>query len=404
MTYDLIIVGGGAAGFFCAIQSAERNSSMNILILEKSKEVLSKVRISGGGRCNVTHGCFEPAELVTNYPRGNKELLGPFHRFACGDMMEWLSIHGIETSIEGDGRVFPTSNTSATIINCFMDLCKKHNIKIKTSCGVSSIASINDLWHIDTNSDTYRSRKVLVATGSSPSTWKLLKSLGHTIVNPVPSLFTFNIKHPIIEDLAGISVPDAEVFIVGQKINSSGPLLITHWGLSGPAILKLSAWGARAFYESGYHFEIRVNWIGRGSEDALQEIQSLRKTQGGRSILNQPLFSLPKRLWRKMVFQLKLDKLNFGDLKSTQIDELVAIMCQCNFTVVGKSTFKEEFVTCGGVDTREINFKTMESKHLPNLYLAGEVINIDAVTGGFNFQAAWTTGYLAAEDITKNLE
>lgn len=404
MTYDLIIVGGGAAGFFCAIQAAERKPDLNMLILEKSNNLLGKVRVSGGGRCNITHACFDPSELVTYYPRGNKELLGPFHRFMCGDMMEWLSTHGIETKIEEDGRVFPASNRSETIINLFTDLCAKHQVQIKTGCSVSAIIAKNDVWQITTNGTSYYSHTVLVATGSSPSSWKLLKSLGHKIINPIPSLFTFNINHPVIEDLAGISVPNAEVIVIGQKLLSNGPLLITHWGVSGPAILKLSAWGARAFYESNYHFDILVNWIGKNSEAALQEILLLRKIHGGKSILNYTHFSLPKRLWRKLIFLLKLDKLNFGDLKSTQIDELVEVMCQCNFKVVGKSTFKDEFVTCGGVDTKEINFRSMESKLFPNLYFAGEVIDIDAVTGGFNFQAAWTTAYLSAEAITKKLD
>lgn len=402
MTYDLIIVGGGAAGFFCALQSAEKNPNLNILILEKSKELLSKVRISGGGRCNVTHACFDPSEMISYYPRGNKELLGPFHRFLCGDMMAWLSDHGVETKIEEDGRVFPASNKSESIINCFNDLCREYKIKILTRCGVSTIATKNEHWHITANSETYTSRKVLIASGSSPATWKTVKSLGHKIITPVPSLFTFNIKHPIIEGLAGISVPNAEVMVSGQKLSEYGPLLITHWGLSGPAILKLSAWGARAFHELNYQFDIKVNWIGKDREIVLHEIQLLRQTHGRKPILNQKLFEIPKRLWHKMIFALKLDKLNFADLSSAKINELLAMMCQCNFKVTGKSTFKDEFVTCGGVDTKEINFKTMESKLLPNLYFAGEVINIDAVTGGFNFQAAWTTAYLAAEAIVSN--
>lgn len=404
MTYDLIIIGGGAAGFFCAIQSAELNPNLNILILEKSNELLSKVRISGGGRCNVTHACFEPSEMVTYYPRGNKELLGPFHRFLSGDIIEWLSIHGIETKIEEDGRVFPASNSSETIISCFMDLCKKYQIEIKTSCRVSSITAKNERWNIIANSENYTSRKVLIASGSSPATWKILTALGHKIIHPIPSLFTFNIKHPLIEGMAGISVPNAEVKVLNQKLSENGPLLITHWGLSGPAILKLSAWGARAFHELKYLFDIQVNWVGMDRKYILHEIQLMRKSHGNKLIMNQKQFETPKRLWHKMVFTLKLDKSNFADLTSTQIDDLVDMMCQCTFRVVGKSTFKDEFVTCGGVDTKEINFKTMESKLFPNLYFAGEVINIDAVTGGFNFQAAWTTGHLAAESIAQNTD
>lgn len=402
MVYDLIVIGGGAAGFFGAINCAERNPHLRILILEKARETLSKVRISGGGRCNVTHACFDPAELVTYYPRGNKELLGPFHRFMCGDMMEWLSKYGIETTIEEDGRVFPASNTSETIIHCFIDLCKKYHIEIRTSCGVSALTQTGKHWHLVANSANFTSKNVLITSGSSQATWKMVKSLGHKITPPIPSLFTFNIKHPIIEGLAGISVPHAEVIVTNHKLSDFGPLLITHWGLSGPGILKLSAWGAKVFHDLKYQFEIQVNWTGEDRETVFHTIQGMRKTQGKKTIQSQALFNLPKRLWLKMVLGLQLDKLNYADLNSTQTDEFVAVLCQCAFKVSGKSTFKDEFVSCGGLDTKEVNFKTMESKRLPNIYFAGEVLNIDALTGGFNFQAAWTTSYIAAESISKN--
>ncbi len=399
MMYDLIVIGGGAAGYFGAIQYAEKVPKANILILERSSDVLRKVKISGGGRCNVTHACFDPAEMISNYPRGNKELLGPFHKFLCGDMMSWLSEHGVETKIEDDGRTFPTSNSSESIIDCFTNLCHQYQVITNKSCAVLSLRQKNDHWEIKTFYENYAAISILIATGSSPAAWEILKSLGHKIVSPVPSLFTFNIKSSLIKDLPGVSVPRAAVKIKGQKFNSEGPLLITHWGLSGPAILKLSAWAARVLNESNYQFEIEVNWLAKEREAVIQEIQYIRKSQGKRAILKLPLFNIPKRLWQKMINELHLAKTNFADLKSFQIDALANITCRCEFKVVGKSTFKDEFVTCGGVDTREINFKTMESKLHRNLYFAGEVINIDAVTGGFNFQAAWTTAYIAAGSI-----
>lgn len=399
MIYDLIIVGGGAAGFFCAVQSAERNPDMKILILEKSKEVLSKVRISGGGRCNVTHACFDPSELVNFYPRGKKELLGPFHKFLCGDMMGWLADHGVDTKIEEDGRVFPSSNQSQTIIDCFMGLCEKYRIEINTSTAVGDIYFQSDQWHITSRENEFISTKLLIATGSSPVTWKMLEKLGHSIIKPVPSLFTFNIKNELINGLAGISVPTAEISIKDQKLHEIGPLLITHWGLSGPAILKLSAWGARIFHELNYHFTIYVNWLGNDEESIKKELLFLKQHHGKTLVFSSTKFGLPKRLWQRMVTILNADKLNFGDLNSKQIDGIVKLLCNCELQVKGKSTFKDEFVTAGGIDTREINFKTMESRLFSNLYLAGEVLNIDAVTGGFNFQAAWTEAYLAAESI-----
>lgn len=403
MEYDLIVVGGGAAGFFCAIQCAERNPGMKILILEKSKEVLSKVRISGGGRCNVTHACFDPIEMTTHYPRGNKELLGPFHKFLCGDMMGWLEDHGVETKIEEDGRVFPASNTSETIIHCFTQLCTTHHIEVNTRTGVEKISQTSSNWQIATSYKNYAANQLLIATGSSPSFWKLIEKIGHTIVHPVPSLFTFNIKHPLLKDLLGISVPNATISIKGEKYSESGPLLITHWGLSGPAILKLSAWAARTLYDKKYNFEIAVNWAGNDKEFVFSEIVDQRKHHGKKKILNQPLFNLPKRLWQRMISLLKLNAANFADLNSNQIEALVNSISEFKLTVSGKSTFKDEFVTCGGIDTKEINFKTMESRLFPGLYFAGEVINIDAVTGGFNFQAAWTEAFLAAEAITQHI-
>ncbi len=414
MIYDVIIVGGGAAGFFCAIQCAERNPNLKILILEKSNKLLSKVKISGGGRCNVTHACFDPREMVNHYPRGNKELLGPFHQFLCGDMMGWLDDNGVATKIEADGRVFPESNQSQTIIDCFMDLCTQRMIKIYTSCSVQKLellaASeeeqkevVSGVWQVHTKNQMFKTKAVLMAAGSSNAVWKMMAKLGHQIIAPVPSLFTFNIKHPLLKDLQGLSMPNAEVRILTTKFKDSGPLLITHWGLSGPAILKLSAWAARTLHDKKYQFKIAINWLGNTFETTRvkERIEEVKKMEAKKKVVNLPLFKLPKRLWQRMVQLAKIENKNYGDISNAEIKTLVSLIGNCELIVNGKSTFKDEFVTCGGIDTKEINFKTMESKLFPQLFFAGEVINIDAITGGFNFQAAWTTAFIAAKAINQ---
>ena len=401
--YDLIIIGGGAAGFFGAIQTAERNPEAKILILEKSQKVLSKVKISGGGRCNVTHSCFDPKDMTTYYPRGTKELRGPFHRFLCGDMMGWLEDQGVETKIEDDGRVFPISNNSQTIIDCFQENCARHNIDIKLGNGVNSIIYNEELWEIKTKETSYKTKAILLATGSTPSVWKMLENMGHRIIPPVPSLFTFNIQHSLLKPLPGISVPNANVKILGTKFEDNGPLLITHWGFSGPAILKLSAWAARELHEKDYRFEIEVNWVNETEKNLRDILAAVRRESGSRLLRNFQLVYIPKRLWHGMLEHLKLMEKNYGDLTKKDIEALIEMVGKCKFNVNGKSTFKDEFVTCGGVDTKEVNFKTMESKLFPKLYFAGEVLNIDAVTGGFNFQAAWTTSFIAAEEISNQI-
>jgi len=400
MQYDLIVVGGGAAGFFCAIQSAILNPSLKIVILEKSAQVLGKVKISGGGRCNVTHACFEPQEMVLNYPRGHKELLGPFHQFLCGDMMGWLEEHDVPTKIEEDGRVFPISNSSQTIIDCFLKLCQQYKIEIKTKCGVTSISRLKNSWEVKGKDNSYMANKLLIATGSSIAIWKMLQKIGYQLIDPVPSLFTFNSKHPLLKNLPGVSVPQALVHINQTRFDESGPLLITHWGLSGPAILKLSAWAARELFDKKYRFEITVNWSGLPKETILETLEITRKKNGKKQVSNLPLADLPKRLWLRMLQLCSIpNSLNYASLNSRQIEKLVNIICQSMIDIDGKSTFKDEFVTAGGLDCKQVNFKTMQSKLHPNLYFAGEVLNIDAVTGGYNFQAAWTTAYLAAKDI-----
>ena len=404
MHYDLIVVGGGAAGIFCAIQFMEQQRNAQVLVLEKSSQLLGKVRVSGGGRCNVTHACFDPAEMVEHYPRGDKELLGPFHRFLCGDMMGWLDDHGVPTKIEDDGRVFPVTDSSQTIIDCFLDLCERYHIDIRQNHALKAFTQHNSGWQVQTEDAVFDTSNVMIATGGSPAMWGMLGDMGYQIVEPVPSLFTFNIIDPLITGLPGISVPIAHVKVKDTSLEASGPLLITHWGLSGPGVLKLSAWGARQLSRVNYHFTIAIDWTGVGSAAVRQEIESLRQTQGKAMVDVTPILKIPKRLWRRMVALVEVGQMNYASLKSEDIKALVDIVSACRFDVTGKSTFKEEFVTCGGVDTREVNFKTMESKRHSGLYFAGEVLNIDAITGGFNFQACWTGAFIAARAMCASMD
>lgn len=398
--FDIIIVGGGAAGFFTAINIGEKNPTLKIAILERGKNVLEKVRISGGGRCNVTHACFIPNELVKFYPRGEKELRGPFHQFASGDTIEWFGKHGVELKIEEDGRMFPVSDSSQTIIDCFMDAVKKLHIPVLTGQSVQSVFKSGELWKIDTQHANYSCEKLIMATGSNPKIWELLEGLGHSIVPPVPSLFTFNIKDNRIKELPGVSTM-ATVKVNGTKLQASGPLLVTHWGMSGPAILKLSAWGARILFEKNYKFSVSVNWLNDwDQDDALEHLKELKLEHAKKAVSKKSPFEFPNRLWESLVFASGISgDVKWADLTKNQLQNLAQQLTNGQFEVNGKSTFKEEFVTAGGVDLKEVNFKTMESKLHENLYLAGEIVNIDAITGGFNFQNAWTCGYLLAENI-----
>ena len=403
MTYDIIIIGGGAAGFFAAINAAEFNPDANILILERGKEVLTKVRISGGGRCNVTHAEFVPNELVRNYPRGEKELRGPFHSFMTGDTIAWFEQRGIELKIEEDGRMFPVSDSSETIINCFLSETQRLGIKILKNHSVQNIISENDQWLVNTSNGDFTTHKILVATGSNPKIWKLLEELGHSMETAVPSLFTFNIKDSRITDLPGVST-FASVKITEAGLESEGPLLITHWGISGPAVLKLSAWGARALHEINYKFPVIVNWLpSSNSEIILEKLLDLKLKYAKQQVSKYSQFDLPKRLWKNLVKAAGIDDTEiWANLNRKKLDDLSLQLTSCNFNVDGKSTFKEEFVTAGGIKLNEVNFKTFESKLQKNLYFAGEVLNIDAITGGFNFQNAWTGGYLAAKAMTNS--
>ena len=400
--YDIIIIGGGAAGFFAAINAAEQNSKLSVAILERGKEGLQKVKISGGGRCNVTHAEFIPSELVQNYPRGEKELLGPFHSFMTGDTITWFEERGVELKIEEDGRMFPVSNSSQTIIDCFLTEVQKHNVKVFYSHVVKTIQPTEANFKIETSQDVFTAKKIVIATGSSPKMWKLLSVLGHNIIQPVPSLFTFNIKDKRIKDIPGVVAKNVEVKVVGTDLFSEGPLLITHVGMSAPAILKLSAFGAIALAKQDYKFDIEINFIKQTSEDALDNLKALKNELAKKTVFKFPQFELPRRLWQQLVLEANIiEDARWADLNKIQIESLSKQLTKAVFSVDGKSTFKEEFVTAGGVDLKEVNFKTFESKCIPNLYFAGEVINVDAVTGGFNFQNAWTGAYIVAKNISK---
>ncbi|UZO81506.1 NAD(P)/FAD-dependent oxidoreductase [Aquimarina sp. ERC-38] len=402
MKYDVIVIGGGAAGFFTAINIADQRPDVKILILERGNEVLSKVRISGGGRCNVTHAEFIPKELSLNYPRGQKELLGPFHSFMTGDTMAWFEERGVDLKIEDDGRIFPVSNSSTSIIDCFMAEVKRLGIEVQTKNAVQDFKKENGLWQVTTSKASFTSDKVVVTTGSNPKIWGKLKTLSHTIINAVPSLFTFNTKDNRIKDLPGLAT-EVQLKVQNSNLQSEGPLLITHWGFSGPAILKLSAWGALALQQMNYNFELAINWVvDKSAEEILEYVKSIRNSGKTAKIINSVNFGLPKRLWQQLVMASTITENEiWSEVSNKKLQELTRQLNCSTFQINGKSTFKEEFVTAGGVDLKEVNFKTFESKLQPGLYLAGEVLNIDAITGGFNFQNAWTGGFLIAKAIAK---
>jgi len=400
--YDVLVVGGGAAGFFAAINTAELNPGLSVAILERGTSVLNKVKVSGGGRCNVTHAEFIPNELASYYPRGQKELKGPFHSFMTGDTMAWFESRGVPLKIEDDGRVFPESNSSQSIIDCFLKQSQKYDIKLKKNHAVRSIGQTGDSWAVETTKEVFYCKKLMIATGSNPKIWQMLQSLGHNISPAVPSLFTFDIDDPRLKDIPGVVAKDVAVEVMGTSLHSEGPLLITHSGLSAPSILKLSAFGAIELAQLNYKFEIKINFIQQDAASCLEVLMKNKLELSKKLVRNTPLFELPKRLWVKLVQAAAIaDELRWADLNKLQLQSLLKQLTKAVFQVHGKSTFKEEFVTAGGIDLKEINFKTYESKLFKNLFFAGEIINIDGVTGGFNFQNAWTGAYLAAQELSK---
>ena len=401
MFVDLIVVGGGAAGFFAAITCAE-NSGKSVLILEKTAQLLNKVKISGGGRCNVTHDCFEPRELSRNYPRGEKSLIGPLHRFGAADTVDWFAGRGVTLKTEADGRMFPDTDSSQTIVDTLIGAADAAGVGIHTSEGVTAIVKNEDIFELETDTGrSYTAANVLIATGGTrlAAGAKLAASLGHELQPPTPSLFTFKIRDPRLDGLLGLSVSPAEVSIQQGKLRSRGPVLITHWGLSGPGILKISAWGARELAALDYRFDISVNWL--PDADPAAVVAEKRISEGKRQLSTRsPFASIPKRLWLRLLAAAAVpDTLTWSQLSKQQTTQLLSQLNAATFRVNGKSMNKDEFVTCGGVDLDEINFRTMESKLVPGLYFAGEVIDVDGVTGGFNFQNAWTSGFHAGSDI-----
>ena len=401
--YDVIIIGGGAAGFFTAINIAEMSPSLTIAILERGHEGLQKVKISGGGRCNVTHAEFTPSELVLNYPRGEKELLGPFHQFMTGDTIDWFLKRDIQLKIEEDGRMFPTSDSSKTIIDCFLNEAKKHHIDIFYNQSVKSFVQEKSEWKIETIKSVFQSQTLVLTTGSNSKIWALLKRFGHTIIDAVPSLFTFKIEDERISNIPGVVVNHVTIKVKNSDLMSSGPLLITHVGMSAPAILKLSSFGAIEFAKRDYKFKVEINFVSLTKEECLDALKACKHRLNKKTISKFSQFQLPKRLWQELVKASDIfEATTWADVKRQQLESLSLQLTTAIFSVEGKSTFKEEFVTAGGVDLKEINFKSFESKLYPTLYFAGEILNIDAVTGGFNFQNAWTGGYIAAKSISMN--
>src|SRR5215216_3189532 len=406
LKWDIIVAGGGPAGFFAAIQCAEMNPRLRVLILEKARQTLGKVLISGGGRCNVTHACFEPAKLVSYYPRGAAELLGAFTRFQPADTINWFEGWGVKLKTEPDGRMFPVTDSSETIANCLRESAKRLGVSVQTGLSLRGIEKTSNSGFRATVQQAadilqLQARKVLIATDSDSKTREIVKSLGHSIEEPVPSLFTFNIKDKRIEGLAGISIESATLKM--DSITQSGPLLITHWGLSGPAVLRVSAWGARILHEKNYQALLTVNWLGDYTFDRAMDVLQRHKDWHGnarKKVSAEPAFTqLPLRLWRQLT-DIVGEK-NWADVSKAELRTLATELTAGEFRMEGKGQFKEEFVTCGGVKRNEVDFKTMQSRLVDGLFFAGEVLDIDGLTGGFNFQSAWTTGWLAGNALAR---
>ena len=407
----IVVVGGGAAGFFGALAAADIACSSpytDITILEAGRQPLAKVRISGGGRCNVTHACFDPAIFIQNYPRGGKALRGALTRFQARDTVEWFAAQGVKLKTEADGRMFPTTDDSATIVECLTKVALTRGVKIRTSAAVVSVtkpAVKDNNFEVKLKSgEILNCDRLLIATGSSPLGHRWAKALGHKVEPPVPSLFTFNISDSRLKDLAGISVENVCLQLPMAKLMETGPVLVTHWGLSGPAVLKLSAWGARKLYEHRYQTNLFINWLPDSNPEELRKQLLAEKNQQKKTIINSCPFSLPRRLWERLVIAADIDpQKHWYELSKKAINKLIQELTQGKYEIRGKGVFKEEFVTCGGVSLKEVNFKTMESRCCQGLYFAGEILDIDGVTGGFNFQSAWTTGWLAGKAISTHI-
>ncbi len=400
----VVVIGGGAAGFFGAITCAESNPKCRVTLLEKGAHVLTKVRISGGGRCNVTHACFDPKTLVKNYPRGGQALLGPFHKFQPRDTMAWFENRGVPLKTEDDGRVFPVSDMSYSIIQALKDAAKAAGVTVRTQAGPVAIeAEGPNRFRLELpQGEKLECDRLLIATGGTPQGYDWARSLGHSIESPVPSLFTFGIPDKRLEGLAGISVESAKLKIAGTDIQQSGPLLITHWGFSGPAALKLSAWGARVLSDLKYHAQIEVNWLGLAADIVLKRLTEFKQGNPRKAVSSGGPFGVPHRLWERLVGSSGFPSTHrWADVSKNNMNQLLSILTSDNYAMRSKSAFKEEFVTCGGVCLDEVNFQTMESKVKPGLHFAGEILDIDGVTGGFNFQNAWTTGWLAGKAIAR---
>ncbi|MEQ9266609.1 MAG: NAD(P)/FAD-dependent oxidoreductase [Balneolaceae bacterium] len=399
---QVAVIGGGAAGFFSALSAKAHHPRAQVTIYEKTDKLLSKVKVSGGGRCNVTHSCFKISELVKFYPRGEKPLKKAFGVFSPTDTISWFQERGVELKTEADGRMFPTTDSSQTIIDCLMKECHSMGIGIKTKSNIKSLVPTKEGFVLTfKNGETKTVQKVIVATGGSPRPegFNWLRDLGHSIEEPVPSLFTFNMPEEPIKELMGVVVNPATVRVMGTRLKNTGPLLITHWGMSGPAILKLSSFGARVLNDLEYRFKVLVNWTGDRSEQDIREVLAVTVYQHPKKkVFNVNPFGLPGRIWDFLLKKIEVSETMIWDnIGKKNLNRLVHILMNDEYSIEGKTTFKEEFVTCGGVSLQDIDIKTMQSKQVPNLYFAGEVLDIDGVTGGFNFQAAWTTGFIAGK-------
>jgi predicted Rossmann fold flavoprotein len=400
----LVVIGGGAAGFFCAVNAARMNPALKVTILEKSNKLLSKVKVSGGGRCNVTHACFDIAEMSKRYPRGQNFVKKTFHQFFTTDTINWFEERGAKLKAESDGRMFPVTDSSQTIIDCLLNEAAKRGVEVLLNREVKKINAQQSIFNVQfSGGDVLTADDVCIASGGYPksSMFDWLKELGHTIEEPVPSLFTFNLPNHPITKLMGVSVEKAKVKIIGSKLEEEGPLLVTHWGLSGPAVLRLSAWGAKQLAVSSWQFTVNINWLPDYNEQSLREkLLQIRNTNAAQKIIGKNVFGLPNRLWEFLALQSGVkDEMRWADLPAAIQNKFIKNICAYECEVKGKTTFKEEFVTAGGIKLNEVDANTMMSKKVPNLFFAGEVIDVDGITGGFNFQHAWTSGFIAGKAI-----